>query len=118
MAALTLRAAELQDRAVRELAGARRSWRPTPLTARPHARGHRHIVAFLAAALYVEDERIMGEFVGWLREVLTTRGVPAAAVDAGPRRGGGCGRGATARERRAPPGARTAARPLTVGQPR
>ena len=83
-AALTLRAAELQDRAVRELAG--RSPLVAAYTSEQLARTREdigHIVAFLAAALYVEDERIMGEFVGWLREVLTTRGVPAAAVDAG-----------------------------------
>jgi methanogenic corrinoid protein MtbC1 len=83
-AALTLRAAELQDRAVRELAG--RSPLVAAYTSEQLARTREdigHIVAFLAAALYVEDERIMSEFVGWLREVLTTRGVPAAAVDAG-----------------------------------
>jgi methanogenic corrinoid protein MtbC1 len=42
-----------------------------------------HIVDFLAAALYVSEAPIFTDFVGWTREVLTVRGVPAAALRAG-----------------------------------
>ncbi|PWR11101.1 cobalamin-binding protein [Micromonospora acroterricola] len=40
-----------------------------------------HIVDFLAAALYVDDASLFTNFVGWLVGILTSRGVPAAAVD-------------------------------------
>ncbi|SIM65555.1 cobalamin B12-binding domain-containing protein [Micromonospora cremea] len=40
-----------------------------------------HIVDFLAAALYVDDASLFTEFVEWLVGILTSRGVPAAAVD-------------------------------------
>ncbi|MEU4715998.1 cobalamin-dependent protein [Micromonospora purpureochromogenes] len=39
-----------------------------------------YIVDFLAAALYVDDSSLFTDFVGWLVEILTSRGVPAAAV--------------------------------------
>ncbi len=42
-----------------------------------------HIVDFLSAALYVEDDRIFPEFVEWLVAVVGARGVPAQAVVAG-----------------------------------
>lgn len=39
-----------------------------------------YIVDFLAAALYVDDSSLFTDFVGWLVEILTSRGVPAAAI--------------------------------------
>ncbi|MEV0157251.1 cobalamin-dependent protein [Micromonospora sp. NPDC050686] len=39
-----------------------------------------YIVDFLAAALYVDDASLFTEFVRWLVEILTSRGVPAGAV--------------------------------------
>ncbi|MEU1845442.1 cobalamin B12-binding domain-containing protein [Micromonospora sediminicola] len=39
-----------------------------------------YIVDFLAAALYVDDGTLFGEFVEWLVTILVSRGVPAAAV--------------------------------------
>ncbi|MFC7549902.1 B12-binding domain-containing protein [Plantactinospora sp. GCM10030261] len=39
-----------------------------------------HIVDFLAAAVYVDDQTLFGEFVDWLGEVLTSRGVPREPV--------------------------------------
>ncbi|MFC0004098.1 cobalamin B12-binding domain-containing protein [Micromonospora siamensis] len=41
-----------------------------------------YIVDFLAAALYVDDESLFTEFVQWLVAILTSRGVPGAAVGA------------------------------------
>ena len=41
-----------------------------------------HIVDFLAAALYVGDERIFADFVDWTGPVLAARGVPAPALEA------------------------------------
>jgi methanogenic corrinoid protein MtbC1 len=42
-----------------------------------------HIVDFLAAALYVGDEQVFTDFVGWAAEVLAARGVPAPALKIG-----------------------------------
>jgi len=42
-----------------------------------------HIVDFLAAALYLAEPAIFGDFVGWTRDVLAARGVPPAALRAG-----------------------------------
>ncbi|MBQ0895695.1 cobalamin-dependent protein [Micromonospora sp. U56] len=39
-----------------------------------------YIVDFLAAALYVDDSSLFTDFVGWLVEILTSRGVSAGAV--------------------------------------
>lgn len=44
-----------------------------------------HIVDFLAAALYVGDDRIVTDFVDWTAAVLDARGVPAVALAAGLR---------------------------------
>lgn len=41
------------------------------------------IVRFLAAARVVDDDEVFTAFASWLEEVLTVRGVPAAAVAAG-----------------------------------
>ncbi|MFO7776822.1 MAG: cobalamin-dependent protein [Nitriliruptoraceae bacterium] len=41
------------------------------------------IVRFLAAARLVDDDEVFTDFSAWLEEVLTVRGVPAAAVAAG-----------------------------------
>ncbi|MEU4161591.1 cobalamin B12-binding domain-containing protein [Actinoplanes sp. NPDC026670] len=40
-----------------------------------------HIAAFLAAAVYVDDDTLFTEFVSWLAGILTTRQVPVAGVD-------------------------------------
>lgn len=40
-----------------------------------------HIVDTLAAAVFVDDHRLFGEFVEWLGEVLTSRGVPLSSVE-------------------------------------
>ncbi|MCA2219092.1 cobalamin B12-binding domain-containing protein [Jidongwangia harbinensis] len=40
-----------------------------------------HIAAFLATAVYVDDEALFVHFVGWLTEVLAVRRVPPASVD-------------------------------------
>ncbi|MGN6606628.1 MAG: cobalamin-dependent protein [Jatrophihabitans sp.] len=39
-----------------------------------------HILDFLAAALYVDDASVFTEFIDWLREVLTARGVPTTTL--------------------------------------
>jgi methanogenic corrinoid protein MtbC1 len=44
-----------------------------------------HIVDFLAAALYVGDDRIVTDFVDWTAAVLQARDVPAAALAVGLR---------------------------------
>jgi hypothetical protein len=44
-----------------------------------------HIVDFLAAALYVGDERLFTDFTDWTTAVLDARAVPAAALAAGLR---------------------------------
>jgi hypothetical protein len=40
-----------------------------------------HIAAFLAAAVYIDDEALFAEFVHWLADVLAIRRVPPASVD-------------------------------------
>ena len=53
---------------------------------RQRARTHEdlvYIVRFLAAARLVDDDAVFTEFSGWLRELLESRGVPAAALAAG-----------------------------------
>jgi methanogenic corrinoid protein MtbC1 len=42
-----------------------------------------HIVDFLAAALYVGDDRMFADFVDWTAAVLTARGVPPQALKIG-----------------------------------
>lgn len=44
-----------------------------------------HIVDFLAAALYVGDDRLFTDFVDWTDAVLTARNVPSQALAAGLR---------------------------------
>ncbi|MFD8591410.1 B12-binding domain-containing protein [Streptomyces sp. NPDC059637] len=44
-----------------------------------------HIVDFLAASLYVDDERLFTDFVAWTAAVLSARGVPTASLAAGLR---------------------------------
>lgn len=44
-----------------------------------------YIVDFLRAALFVDDAELFLEFVGWLREILTARGIPATTLAAGLR---------------------------------
>jgi methylmalonyl-CoA mutase cobalamin-binding subunit len=44
-----------------------------------------HIVDFLAAALYVGDDRIVTDFVDWTAAVLRARDVPASALTVGLR---------------------------------
>jgi methanogenic corrinoid protein MtbC1 len=44
-----------------------------------------HVVDFLAAGLYVGDERVFTDFVGWTAAVLQARGVPARALAVGLR---------------------------------
>ncbi|MGB2570003.1 cobalamin B12-binding domain-containing protein [Micromonospora citrea] len=39
-----------------------------------------YIVDFLAAALYVDDDSLFTDFVDWLAQILSSRGVPAGAV--------------------------------------
>jgi methanogenic corrinoid protein MtbC1 len=40
-----------------------------------------HIAAFLAAAVYIDDEALFAQFVAWLADVLAVRHVPLASVD-------------------------------------
>jgi methanogenic corrinoid protein MtbC1 len=40
-----------------------------------------HMASFLAAALYVDDEELFADFIGWMTDVLTARRVPANGVD-------------------------------------
>jgi methanogenic corrinoid protein MtbC1 len=40
-----------------------------------------HIAAFLAAAVFVDDEAVFADFVWWLADVLVARQVPIAGVD-------------------------------------
>ncbi|SCG50029.1 cobalamin B12-binding domain-containing protein [Micromonospora halophytica] len=39
-----------------------------------------YIVDFLAAALYVDDDSLFTDFVDWLAQILSSRGVPSGAV--------------------------------------
>ncbi|MET8354033.1 MULTISPECIES: hypothetical protein [unclassified Micromonospora] len=81
-ASLVRRRGELIDSALadlRERVPATRAYTPAQLDSTVSDLGH--IVDFLAAALYVDDASLFTEFVGWLVGILTSRGVPAAAVD-------------------------------------
>lgn len=40
-----------------------------------------HLTAFLAAAVYVDDEALFAQFVAWLVDLLAVRNVPPASVD-------------------------------------
>ena len=40
-----------------------------------------HIVDFLAAALYVDDDELFTGFIGWTADILTARGVPASTLN-------------------------------------
>lgn len=42
-----------------------------------------HILEFLAAALFVDDDRVFDDFARWLRDVLSSRSVPAEALVVG-----------------------------------
>lgn len=42
-----------------------------------------HLLDFLATALFVDDSRLFTEFVTWMADVLSARGVPPAAVRLG-----------------------------------
>ncbi|WP_019873281.1 cobalamin-dependent protein [Sporichthya polymorpha] len=42
-----------------------------------------YILDFLTTALFLDDVELFTDFVGWLAEILTARGVPAAAVRLG-----------------------------------
>ncbi|MEV4202546.1 cobalamin B12-binding domain-containing protein [Micromonospora globbae] len=82
-AALVARRAELVDGALadlRERVPATRAYDRARLDATVSDLGH--ILDFLAAALYVDDGSLFTEFVRWLVTVLTSRGVPAAALAA------------------------------------
>ncbi|MCO1594277.1 cobalamin-dependent protein [Micromonospora sp. RHAY321] len=81
-ASLVRRRAELIDSALadlREHVPAARSYTAAQLDSTVSDLGH--ILDFLAAALYVDDVSLFSEFVAWLVGILTSRGVPAAAVD-------------------------------------
>ncbi len=39
-----------------------------------------HIVEFLATALYVDDDELFTQFIGWTAEILVARGVPADSL--------------------------------------
>ncbi|WP_433393357.1 cobalamin B12-binding domain-containing protein [Micromonospora sp. KLBMP9576] len=80
-ASLLKRRGELIDGALAELrerAPGTRDYTPSQLDSTISDLGY--IVDFLAAALYVDDMSLFTEFVGWLVEILTSRGVPAPAV--------------------------------------
>lgn len=42
-----------------------------------------HIVDFLAAALYVDDDALFATFITWTADILTARGVPAGSLHVG-----------------------------------
>jgi len=42
-----------------------------------------HIIDFLAASLYVDDNQLFEEFVGWLDDILVARGVPTSTISVG-----------------------------------
>ncbi|MFC8616416.1 B12-binding domain-containing protein [Micromonospora purpureochromogenes] len=80
-ASLVKRRGELIDSALadlRERVPSVRDYTPAQLDSTISDLGY--IVDFLAAALYVDDSSLFTDFVGWLVEILTSRGVPAAAV--------------------------------------
>ncbi|MET7879348.1 cobalamin B12-binding domain-containing protein [Micromonospora profundi] len=81
-ASLVRRRGELIDSALTDLRDrmpAALSYTPAQLDSTISDLGH--IVDSLAAALYVDDASLFTEFVQWLVEILTSRGVPADAVD-------------------------------------
>ncbi|MEU5785711.1 cobalamin-dependent protein [Micromonospora lupini] len=80
-ASLVRRRGELIDSALtdlRERVPATREYTAAQLDSTVSDLGH--IVDSLAASLYVDDASLFTEFVGWLVEILTSRGVPASAV--------------------------------------
>ncbi|WBB68941.1 cobalamin-dependent protein [Micromonospora sp. WMMD812] len=80
-AGLVRRRAELIDGALadlRERAPATQSYTPAQVDSTVSDLGY--VVDFLAAALYVDDGSLFTEFVEWLAAILTSRGVPAAAL--------------------------------------
>ncbi|WP_431729365.1 cobalamin B12-binding domain-containing protein [Verrucosispora sp. TAA-831] len=81
-AALVARRGELIDSALADLAQRHpvaRDYTPAQMDSTVSDLGH--ILDFLAAALYVDDDTLFTEFVDWLVAVLESRGVPEAAVD-------------------------------------
>ncbi|MET8308773.1 cobalamin-dependent protein [Micromonospora sp. NPDC005173] len=81
-AGLVRRRGELIDSALadlRERVPAARAYMAAQLDSTVSDLGH--VVDFLAAALYVDDASLFTEFVEWLVGILTSRGVPVAAVD-------------------------------------
>jgi hypothetical protein len=80
-ASLVQRRGELIDGALadlRERVPATRDYTPAQLDSTVSDLGY--IVDFLAAALYVDDGSLFTEFVDWMVEILTSRGVPAPAL--------------------------------------
>ncbi|MCX5064638.1 cobalamin-dependent protein [Micromonospora lupini] len=80
-ASLVRRRGELIDSALtdlRERVPATREYTAAQLDSTVSDLGH--VVDSLAASLYVDDASLFTEFVGWLVEILTSRGVPARAV--------------------------------------
>ncbi|MFB9236489.1 B12-binding domain-containing protein [Plantactinospora siamensis] len=82
-AGLVRRRGELIDSALgalRQASPAVRDYTPDQLDRTIEDLGY--IVDFLAAAVYVDDPTLFEEFLDWLLEVLGSRGVPAAPVQA------------------------------------
>jgi hypothetical protein len=52
----------------------------TPLQREHTAEDLRHIVDFLAAALYVDDDDLFADFLSWTADILTARDVPARTL--------------------------------------
>ncbi|MEV4214388.1 cobalamin-dependent protein [Micromonospora sp. NPDC049662] len=81
-ASLVRRRGDLIDSALADLrakAPATREYTATQLDSTVSDLGH--ILDSLAAALYVDDASLFTEFVDWLAEILTSRRVPASAVE-------------------------------------
>ncbi|MEU7927012.1 cobalamin-dependent protein [Micromonospora sp. NPDC049801] len=81
-ASLVRRRGDLIDSALTDLrakAPATREYTATQLDSTVSDLGH--ILDSLAAALYVDDASLFTEFVDWLAEILTSRRVPASAVE-------------------------------------
>jgi methanogenic corrinoid protein MtbC1 len=81
-ASLVKRRSELIDGALadlRERVPATRDYTPTQLDSTITDLGY--LVDFLAASLYVDDASLFTDFVDWMVTILTSRGVPAAALD-------------------------------------
>ncbi|MFI5486263.1 B12-binding domain-containing protein [Micromonospora echinaurantiaca] len=80
-AGLVRRRGELIDGALadlRERMPASRAYTPAQLDSTVSDLGY--ILDFLAAALYVDDATLFTDFVVWMADILTSRGVPAAAL--------------------------------------